>query len=100
MTVIGRACVPKSITRTYCAKPDCDGEGFYSARCKSAGHATEDVEYVRAAQLAGAVEALAEWLDASDGLKAVDTSDGKAIRAALGRVDAAKATARALVGGR
>jgi hypothetical protein len=57
MTVIERARVPKSITRTYCAKPDCDGEGFYSARCQSAGHATEDVEYVPAEQLAGAVEA-------------------------------------------
>jgi hypothetical protein len=55
MTVIERARVPKSIVRTYCAKPDCDGEGFYSARCHSAGHATEDVEYVPAEQLQEAV---------------------------------------------
>lgn len=43
---------------------------------------------------------LTEWLAASDALKAVDTSSGQAIRAALDRVDAAKVAARALTGGR
>ena len=37
---------------------------------------------------------LAEWLDASDGLRDVDKTDREAIRAALDRVDAAKAAAR------
>lgn len=41
--------------------------------------------------------ALSEWLAASEALKVVDTSDGQAIKAALARVDAAKADARGLV---
>jgi hypothetical protein len=59
---LGRKGVPHSVTKVYCAAPDCDGEGFYSARCHSEGHPTAEVKYVAVEHLREARDLIAPVL--------------------------------------
>ena len=70
MSITDRKNVPATIARTYCAKADCDGDGFYSARCKFEGHPTKGVTYVPAELLDEAMTLLTAARGRGDGSSA------------------------------
>jgi hypothetical protein len=45
---------PEVIERVFCAEPECDVVGFYSAYCEMYGHRRREVRYLREESVAAA----------------------------------------------